>query len=101
MSSGARNVMSDVEAPKSNMGARDLEAYRKSGIRAVQTTPLMSRSGKLLGMISTHWRAPYRPPEHAFRPLDVLARQAADLIERARIDAALRASEERGRWLAQ
>ena len=32
--------------------------------------------------------------------MDVLARQAADLIERARIDAALRVSEERSQWLA-
>jgi PAS domain-containing protein len=100
MSSGARTVVADVEAAECDIGTSDLTAYRKSGIRAVQSTPLMSRSGQLLGMISTHWRRPHQPPETAYRPLDVLARQAADLIERARIDAALRDSEERSRWLA-
>jgi len=89
-----------VDPAASNTGPEDLHAYRKSGIRWVQSTPLMSRSGQLLGMISTHWREPHRPPEKAFQPLDVLARQAADLIERAGIGAALRVSEERSQWLA-
>ena len=81
-------------------GTTDLEASRRSGIRAVQSTPLISRSGELLGMISTHWREPHQPGEHALRTLDVLARQAADLIERARIETALREREEQTRWLA-
>jgi signal transduction histidine kinase len=33
-------------------------------------------------MLSTHWRNPYQPAERELRLLDVLARQAADLIER-------------------
>jgi PAS domain S-box-containing protein len=81
-------------------GTGDLDAYRRSGIRAVQSTPLVSRSGQLLGMISTHWREPHQPTERDLRPLDVLARQAADLIERARTEAALRESEQQSRWLA-
>jgi PAS domain S-box-containing protein len=100
MSSGARIVLSDLEAPGSITTGGDLKAYRKSGIRAVQSTPLISRSGQLLGMISTHWRKPHSFPENALRPLDVLARQAADLIERGRIEVALRDSEERSRRLA-
>jgi PAS domain S-box-containing protein len=51
-------------------------------------------------MISTHWREPYQPPERALRSLDVLARQAADLIERSQAEAALRHSEERAWQLA-
>ena len=31
-------------------GTQDLEQYRRSGIRAVQSTPLQSRSGRPLGM---------------------------------------------------
>lgn len=81
-------------------GTADLDQYRLSGIRAVQSTPLISRTGGLLGMISTHWREPHEPSEHALRQLDVLARQAADLIERTHAEAALRASEERSHWLA-
>ncbi|MGH9795428.1 MAG: PAS domain S-box protein, partial [Candidatus Acidiferrales bacterium] len=52
------------------------------GVHAAQTTPLSSRSGKLVGMISTHWRRPHQPSERDLRLLDILARQAADLIER-------------------
>ena len=48
----------------------------------VQSTPLVSRSGRVLGMFSTHYRhAPQQPSDRALRLLDILARQAADLIE--------------------
>jgi PAS domain S-box-containing protein len=93
LSSGARTVLPDIETCDPPMGADDLDASRRSGIRAVQSTPLISRSGQLLGMISTHWHEPHRPTELALRTFDVLARQAADLIDRARI-------EEDNRWLA-
>ena len=33
-------------------------------------------------MISTHWRKPHQPSERDLRLLDILVRQAADLIER-------------------
>ena len=52
--------------------------------RAVQSTPLVSRTGKVLGMFSTHYRRPRRPSERELQLLDLLARQAADLIERKR-----------------
>ncbi len=100
LSSGARVIVTDVETCASMAGTADLDSYRRSAIRAVQSTPLISRSGQLLGMISTHWREPYEPTERALRALDVLARQAADLIERGQAEAALRQSEERCRQLA-
>ena len=55
----------------------------ESDIRAVQSTPLVSRSGHVLGIIATHWRRPYQPLERDLHLLDVLARQAVDLVERA------------------
>src|SRR4030095_8579116 len=51
-------------------------------------------------MISTHWHAPHTPAENDFRLFDVLARQAADLIERARAEAALRERKEQFRFIA-
>src|ERR1700719_3350661 len=51
MSSGARSVVPDIEACDVLAGTTDLEASRRSGIRAVQSTPLISRSGELIGMI--------------------------------------------------
>ncbi|RPI42504.1 MAG: PAS domain S-box protein, partial [Hyphomicrobiaceae bacterium] len=79
---GKRSVAADVDLSDFMAGTEDLKTYRKAGIRAVQSTPLISRTGRLLGMISTHWRKPHQPQEHELRLLDVLARQAADLIER-------------------
>jgi PAS domain S-box-containing protein len=78
----------------------DQREYRRSGIRSVQSTPLRSRSGQFLGMLSTHWRAPHTPMEDDFRLFDVLARLAADLIERSLVEDALGESEERFRQIA-
>ena len=93
----ARVLVTDVESCEFMAGTRDLLEYRRSGIRAVQSTPLQSRAGTPLGMLSTHWRTPHTPTEDDFRLFDVLARQAADLIERTRAQDAMRESEERFR----
>jgi signal transduction histidine kinase/CheY-like chemotaxis protein len=77
-----RVLMADLETSREILGARDLENYAQLGIRAVQSTPLLSRNGQLVGMISTHWRQIHVPSDRDFRLLDILARQAADLIER-------------------
>jgi PAS domain S-box-containing protein len=100
LSDHERVVVADVEASEFMAGTEDQREYRRSGIRAVQSTPLRSRSGRLLGMLSTHWRTPHEPTEEDFRLFDVLARQAADLIERTLAEAALRESEERFRLIA-
>jgi PAS domain S-box-containing protein len=51
-------------------------------------------------MISTHFSAPHRPSERELRFVDLLARQAADYLERKRTAEALQASEERFEMLA-
>ncbi len=99
LSAGARIIVPDIESSEFISG-EDADEYRRSGIRAVQSTPLVSRSGQLVGMISTHWREVHRPSERALRALDVLARQAADLIERSKSEMRLRESELRSRQLA-
>jgi two-component system CheB/CheR fusion protein len=90
---GLRVVVPDVEECEFLVGTPSLEDLRKSGIRAVQSTPLVSRDGRLLGMISTYWREPYQPAEHELRLLDVLARQAADLVERTQAEDALKEAD--------
>jgi signal transduction histidine kinase len=87
---GERVIVPDVLAWEAIAGTPDLETFLETGIRSVQTTPLLSRTGEtILGMISTHWAQPHVPTEGELRMLDVLARQAADLIERKLADQAL------------
>jgi two-component system CheB/CheR fusion protein len=90
---GHRVVMADIEKCYLSAGTPTLEDLRKAGIRAVQSTPLVSRSGRVIGVISTHWRKPHEPAERELRLLDVLARQAADLIERKQGEDALRLAQ--------
>ena len=79
---GERVIVDDVRNSPIFMGTPALEVMLAAGAQAVQSTPLISRSGRMLGMFSTHYqRAPVRPSERALRQLDILARQAADLIE--------------------
>lgn len=87
---GHRVIVPDVETCDFIAGTPALEDHRKTGIRAVQSTPLVSRGGQLLGMISTYWHQPHQPLERDLRLLDVLARQAADLIERSQVEEKLR-----------
>jgi PAS domain S-box-containing protein len=87
---GERIIVEDVEQSPIFVGTPALAIQRRAGVRAVQSTPLVSRSGKPLGMFSTHYRAPHRPDERTLRLLDLLARQAADIIERAQGEEDLR-----------
>jgi PAS domain S-box-containing protein len=96
-----RVIAPDVEEAPYLAGTSDLETYRQTGIRAVQSTPLLSRRGELVGMISTHWRVPHEPSQRDLRLLDILARLAADLIQRKTDDEELRRREERSRTLTQ
>lgn len=91
---GQRAIIPDFEQWEDIAGTADLLAFRSAGIRSAQTTPLMSRNGNLLGMISTHWSTPHQPSERDLRLLDILARQAADLLERTMAEEALRAREQ-------
>jgi PAS domain S-box-containing protein len=79
-----RVIVEDVAGSPIFAGTPELSVMLDAEARAVQSTPLVSRSGKVLGMFSTHYRTPRRPSERDLRLLDVLARQAADLIERKR-----------------
>src|SRR5688572_9772646 len=50
-----RVIVPDINQSASMFGPHDLARFRSLGIRAVQSTPLLSRDGQLVGMISTHW----------------------------------------------
>lgn len=90
---GERVIIEDVQTDPRFEPHRPIAA--SAGFCAVQSTPLFSRSGELLGMISTHFRRAHRPSERELRLTDLYARQAAEMIEHTRGEAALRDSEQR------
>ncbi|MDE2050227.1 MAG: response regulator [Gammaproteobacteria bacterium] len=93
LSRGERVIIADVESDERLAGTEDLRQMRLCGIRAVQSTPLISRGGDPLGMLSTHWRREYHPSDSMLRLLDALARQIARLIEHGTAEEARDASE--------
>ncbi len=98
---GQRVIAADLQTLEFTPGSEDQKTFDQTGIRAVQTTPLISRSGRIVGMISTHWRRPHQPTEGDLCALDVLARQAADLIEHKQAEEELRGANENLRAQAE
>lgn len=77
-----RVIVADVDDPACGLTQEGIACYKLSGLVAVQSTPLVSRDGRLLGMLSTHWRRSHRPAARDLALFDALARQAADALER-------------------
>jgi two-component system CheB/CheR fusion protein len=77
------------------------EIAAAAGYRSVQSTPILSQTGTVIGTLSTHYRTPHRPSERDENWLDLCARTAADFIERKRQEEALRVSEQRWRTMAE
>jgi PAS domain S-box-containing protein len=99
MRTGQRAIAEDIQTCEFMAGTPDQGNALRMGMLAMQSTPLIARSGKLVGMISTHWKQPHTPSERDLRLLDILARQAADLIERKQAEESLQTSEEKYRAL--
>ena len=78
-----RIVVEDVEADP--IFAPYREAARRAGFRACHSTPLITRNGNIIGVLSVHFRQPHRPSERETRLMDLYARMAADFIENARL----------------
>jgi PAS domain S-box-containing protein len=92
---GHRNIVPDIAHCAAMAGSADVERYLRTGIAAAQSTPLFTRDGQVVGMLSTQWSTPHAPAERDLRLLDILARQAADLIERRQALDDLRAADQR------
>ncbi|MFN6561327.1 MAG: ATP-binding protein [Nostoc sp. ChiSLP01] len=100
LTTGKRTFV-DFDVPESEDPHGSMRLHREEGYLSAQSTPLIARSGKAIGMVSTHWRKHHRPSDRELRFLDLLARQAADLIEQRQAQAALRESEAHFRALAK
>ena len=88
-----RVIVPDVQILEALRGTVELEIVMEDGIRSIQSTPLISRDGRLLGMLNNHYRTPGGPDDQKLRYIDLLARQAADLIERHQAEQALLVKE--------
>ena len=95
LNAGQRVIYADVRTMADTLGHELLATYGEMGIVAIQSTPLKSRTGRIVGMLSTHWSYPHYPSEHELRLVDILARLAADLIERRQTELSLRESDRR------
>ena len=58
-----------------------LEVQLKAGVRAVLSVPLVTPDGKTVGVLSTHYRSPYRADARKMRVFDLLAREIAGIID--------------------
>ena len=79
-------MVEDVLTSEIFAGQDSKAALINEDIRAVIATPLKSSNGNVLGMVTTHFRRPHLPVERELRLLDLLARQAADYLERKRAE---------------
>jgi signal transduction histidine kinase len=84
---GERVIVEDTESDPAFASYRD--AARLAGFRAVHSTPLIDRAGKLLGVLSVHFRQPHRPSERDIRLTELYARLVVTAIENARLSGAL------------
>jgi hypothetical protein len=73
-SRNAQVVISDVSIDKRFAPHRTIATA--SGFRAVQSTPLMDKSGRLVGVVSTHYPDPHAPSARDLR----IIRRYADLV---------------------
>jgi signal transduction histidine kinase/DNA-binding response OmpR family regulator len=93
--SGRRAIVEDVSTSSIFAGTPAREILLEAGVRSLQSVPLLTRGGDLVGVFSTHYRTPHRLEEWDLRLLDLLSRQAADFIERTQAYEALQEADRR------
>lgn len=84
-----RAIIVDTAGSVSPGSLPALDLLLRAGMRAGQSTPIISRAGSLLGVVTTLNDQPYRPNELVLQALDLLAREAGELIESRQREAAL------------
>ncbi|MDD2495486.1 MAG: ATP-binding protein, partial [Tissierellia bacterium] len=94
-----RVCVEDVSQSTLFAGSHDLNVLANVGVKSVQSTPLITSTGKLLGILSTHYKENHKFEDREIRMLDMLAHQAANLIERTQVFEILERSEKKSKAL--
>jgi len=81
MARGRRVVVPDVAADPIFAGTRAGEILLEAGIQAVQSTPIVSSDGRVIGMLSTHYESTGEPPEADLAAYAAIAGNAAARLE--------------------
>jgi hypothetical protein len=76
----AQTVVADVRSDPGFAPHRDIAAA--SGFRGVQSTPLVDYAGHLIGMVSTHFRRPYRSADRELRIMELYGDLAGEVVTR-------------------
>jgi PAS domain S-box-containing protein len=95
MQSQQRVIVENINESEIFADKPSVALMREADVRALQSVPLLSSTGNLLGIITTHFSESRRPTEQELRLVDLLARQTADYLERKRVE------EEREQLLAR
>jgi two-component sensor histidine kinase len=82
MATNEQVIVDDVLTSETFADQPAQKVLLEAEVRAVISTPLRSSKGNLLGVISTHFSRPGHPSERQLRLANILARQAADYLER-------------------
>ena len=81
-----RVVVENINESEIFAGKPSLSILHEADVLAVQSLPLISSTGTVLGIVSTHFSNAHRPTEQELRLMDLLARQTADYLERKRVE---------------
>ena len=81
LSNRMRIVVDDVTTSYLFVATPALDVMLAANARAVHSTPLLSRSSRLMGVLSTHWRHPLDGMPYDPASLDVLAGRIADRLQ--------------------
>ena len=88
-----RVVIQDTEREE-GYGPRD--HARSAGYRSAHAVPLISRKGKVLGVLILLYQKPHYPSTFELRTVDTYARMAATVIEAGRLQASITSAERDG-----
>jgi len=75
-----RVIVNDVSKSGIFAGTTALEVLLDAGVQACQSTPLITPTGKLVGMLSTHYHEPTMPTKRDLAVIDQFAAQTAALL---------------------